>query len=209
MSFTVVPNVINGVFDLYYTTVDGSNDIDTAGKKPLGCLQEGFEIGFTPAGDDVNVDCAGESAVDGIMKGFSNVRLNAIITEFTPRQDDIEHLVWPGGSNWGADDRIGNMALRQKRTHVLIAERRTGGAWDTEDFHNYWFFGALMRFGEEATMNFNISDQVMPVSFRLFRLLVADADTPTKKVYFPSDDTSALSTSTHTFRYFDTYDPTP
>ena len=205
MAVTNFPQVINGTYDLYDVPLT-TNAPDEGNKVSLGCLKEGFTLNWSTSIGDVKTDCTGESIIDGIYKGIESATISMIVHEWDSQRTAAEKLIWPlneiSGAEFGDLEGIGKMVSYSNIGRTLMAVPRAGtpAAVNTAA---WYFYCTHMKGGEDFNANFNVEDQVVPITLACYPVATEDLVTG-NKIYFADQDTSQIVnfSSLYTLRYW-------
>lgn len=205
MAVANFPKVINGTYDLYDVPLS-SNAPDESSKVTLGCLKEGFTLNWSTAIGDVKTDCTGETIIDGIYKGMENASISMIVHEWDAQRAAAEKLIWPlneiAGAEFGDLEGVGKMVSYSKIGRTLMAVPRVGTP-AADNTAAWYFYCVHMKGGEDFNANFNVEDQVVPITLTCYP--VATEDTiASNKIYFTGDDVSQVASfsSNYTLRFW-------
>ena len=189
MAISQFPQIINHTFDLYSVPIS-SNAPDVASKVALGCLEEGFTIGYQVSTEDVKTECLAETVVDGVYTGIENAYIEGILQEWDKNRTAIEAIIWPEGSFGDLQD-IGKMVSWSNLTTCLMAEPRTGTPAATNTLR--WFFYATYpEKGHDFASAFNFRPQALPFRFKCYPIASED-NISNNKIYFNDVDTSNVT----------------
>ena len=218
MAITNFPSIINGTYDLYYVPPVSNVDtaLDESSKEIIGCLKEGFTLNWSASVQDVKSDCTGENIIDGIYKGIESASISMIIHEWDARRTSCDRLTWPtpGSAAFGDSPTVGTMVSGQKLgtptseglgvSLMALPRAGTPAAINTAA---WYFYCVFMKGGEDFSANFNVEDQVVPITLQCYPVAAEDEISvpgTNNKVYRTLDDTSGEATfaADFTLRYW-------
>lgn len=197
-------------------TLKAVNSLSSASPEPniatattIGCMEDGFELSWQFATEDFMAQCTGQTVMDGVYEGVQKATLSAVLAEYDTNRTIIEQLIWPHG-NFGELTDVGKMIVYGSdgtpgdNCTILIAEPVAGTAAATNTLR--WMFYATYPDPDETfSINFSNKQQLVPVTFRCYPVIVEDAytaGTNGNRIYYPDDDTSGLTLADHTYRFW-------
>lgn len=219
MAITNFPSIINGTYDLYYVPPSSNVDpaLDESNKEMIGCLKEGFTLNWSASVQDVKSDCTGENIIDGIYKGIESASISMIIHEWDARRPSCDRLTWPtpGSAAFGDSPIVGTMVSGQKVGASLDSEGLgvslmaipRAGTPASINTAAWYFYCVFMKGGEDFSANFNVEDQVVPITLQCYPVAAED-DISTvgtnNKIYRTLDNTSGVTdfAADYTLRYW-------
>lgn len=211
MAVTAQSVYINGTYILKAINSLSANSPETAvaTATTIGCMEDGFTLNWQYAGEDMVAQCTGATVMDVAYTGVQKASMETTISEWDSNRTIVESLIWPHG-DFGELEEVGQMALYGSdgtpgnKTTILIAEPVTASAAATNTLR--WYFYACYPDPDETfSANFNNKMQVVPCVFRCLPVINEDAisaGTSGNRIYYPSDDVSALNLADHTYRFW-------